>query len=45
MVSVLNISDGHQLDVWIINLLIAHRRVGEAGVNVFHCESCQNLEN
>jgi len=45
MVSTLNISDWHQLDVWIINFAIVQRRVGEAGVNVFHCESCQDLEN
>lgn len=44
IVSILDVSDGHELDVWVIDFVITPRQVGEASVNILHCGDCQHSE-
>ena len=44
MVGILDVGDGHELDIWVKDFAITPRLVGEASINVLHCGSCQHLE-
>jgi len=43
--SVRDVGDGHQLDIWVKYLAVVLVLVGEASVNVLDCDSCQHPEN
>ena len=43
--SVLDVGDGHELDVWVEYFAIVSVLVGEASINILYCGDCQHPDN